>query len=165
MISKWGVPWALRVVAIVVFLVNSICTYLMKDRNKHINPNQRGFDLAVLRGYGFILILAWSFFSMLGYVVILFSLPDFARSRGFSDTQGSVLSAILCLGMAFGRPTVGHFSDRAGRINMSWAMTFVTALSCFVFWLPAKDFGLAVFFGLFGGAVCGTFWTTIAPVW
>jgi len=44
------------------------------------------------------------------------------------------------------------------------AMTLVTGLSCLAFWLPAEQFGLAVFFALVNGAVCGTFWTTIAPV-
>lgn len=162
---KYGTEWAFRIVAIVVFVVNSVSTALIKDRNKHINPNQRGFDLGVLRRYEFLLILGWGFFSMLGYVAILFSLPDFAKSRGFSGTQGSVLGALLNLGMAFGRPLVGLVSDRAGRINISWAMTLASGLSCFIFWLPAKEYGMAVWFALFSGAICGTFWTTIAPVW
>lgn len=52
----------------VTFVVNSICT---RDRNKHVNPNQRAFDLGLLKRYGFLLVLSWGFFSMLGYVMIL----------------------------------------------------------------------------------------------
>jgi MFS family permease len=164
MITRMGTPWAFRIVAAVTFVVNTICTILTRDRNKHVNPNQRAFDLRLLRRYEFLLVLSWGFFSMLGYVVILFSLPDFATSRGFSKTQGSVLSALLNLSMAFGRPLVGLASDRYGRINVSTTTTLATGLSCLAFWLPAKHFGLAVFFALVNGAICGTFWTTIAPV-
>jgi len=165
MISSMGRAWAFRIVACVTLVNNAICTFLTRDRNKHVNPNQRAFDLGLLRRYEFLLVLSWGFFSMLGYVVILFSLPDFARSRGFSAVQGSILSALLNLSMAFGRPLVGLASDQYGRINISMAMTLVTGLSCLAFWLPAEHFGLAVFFALVNGAVCGTFWTTIAPVW
>lgn len=102
---------------------------------------------------------------MLGYVVILFSLPDFARAQGFSANQGSILNALLALGMAFGRPLVGLASDRWGRLNIGGIMTFVTGVSCFVIWMPAgKNFGVSVLFSLVNGAVCGTFWTTIAPI-
>ena len=164
-ISNLGRPWAFRIVACITLVNNAICTLLTRDRNKHVNPNQRAFDLGLLRRYEFLLVLSWAFFSMLGYVVILFSLPDFARSRGFSVVQGSVLSALLNLSMAFGRPLVGLASDRYGMINISGAATLVTGLSCLAFWLPAEQFGMAVFFALVNGAVCGTFWITIAPLW
>jgi hypothetical protein len=35
---------------------------------------------------------------MLGYVVLLFSLPNYARSVGLTAQQGSVIGAILNLG-------------------------------------------------------------------
>ncbi|KAI5818153.1 major facilitator superfamily domain-containing protein [Pyronema omphalodes] len=163
-ITTMGTPWAFRIVAVAIFVNNSICTYFTRDRNKFVNPNQRAFDLAILKRYEFLLTVAWGFFSMLGYVVILFSLPDFATSRGFSKVQGSVLGALLNLSMAFGRPLVGLSSDYYGRLNISGLMTLITGISCFVIWLPAKTFGVALFFSLVNGAVCGTFWTTIAPV-
>lgn len=74
-ITTMGTPWAFRIVAVAIFVNNSICTYFTRDRNKFVNPNQRAFDLAILRRYEFLLTVAWGFFSMLGYVVILFSLP------------------------------------------------------------------------------------------
>ena len=42
--------------------------------------------------------LGWGFFSMLGYIVLLFSLPNYARSIGLSAQQGSVIGALLNLG-------------------------------------------------------------------
>ncbi|KAL7268286.1 hypothetical protein RUND412_009094 [Rhizina undulata] len=163
-IQTMGVSWAFRIVAICAFVVNSICTALIQDRNQHVQPNQRAFDLQLLRRYEFWLVIAWGFFSMLGYIIILFSLPDFATSTGFTKTQGSILSALLSLGMAVGRPLVGLSSDRAGRINISMSMTFVTGISCFALWMTVRTFAGAVAFSLINGAVCGTFWTTISPV-
>lgn len=46
----------------------------------------------------FLLMLGWGFFSMLGYIVLLFSLPNYARSIGLSAQQGSVIGALLNLG-------------------------------------------------------------------
>ncbi|KAL7268288.1 hypothetical protein RUND412_009100 [Rhizina undulata] len=163
-IETMGVPWAFRIVAICVFVVNSICTAIIQDRNQHVKPNQRAFDLHLLRRYEFLLLIAWAFFSMLGYIIILFSLPDFATSKGFTKTQGSILSALLSLGMAVGRPLVGLSSDRAGRINISMSMTLVTGISCFALWMTVRTFAGAVAFSLINGAVCGTFFSTIAPV-
>lgn len=165
MLTNLSLPWTFRICALTTLAVNVICTILIRDRNHQIKPNQRAFDVSLLRRYQFVLLMFWGIFSMLGYVVILFSLPDYARAQGFSDTQGSVLSALLNLGMAFGRPLVGWVSDRWGRLNVGGIMTMVTAISCFVIWMPAgKSFGVAILFSLVNGAVCGTFWTTISPI-
>lgn len=167
MISDLGLAWTFRTMALTTFIVNFICTLLMKDRNKQIRPRLNAFDLGILRRYEFLLLVAWGVFSMFGYVVLLFSLPDYAASQGFSKSQGSILSAVLSLGMTFGRPTVGWMSDRFGRINVGFIMTLLTGLSCFIIWMPAAEsglYGVAVLFSLLNGAVCGTFWTTIAPI-
>lgn len=100
-------------------------------------------------------------------MVLLFSLPDYAASQGFTKNQGSILSAMLNLGMMFGRPAVGWISDIYGRINVGLIMTVLSGVSCFVIWMPASEsglYGVAVLFSLLNGAVCGTFWTTIAPI-
>lgn len=163
-IQTMGVEWAFRIVAICVFVTNTVCTLLIKDRNKIINPNQKAFDWRLLKRFEFQLVMGWGFLSMLGYIVILFSLPDYAASVGMSKQQGSILTAMLNLGMAFGRPLVGIGSDRYGRINTSGVMTLVSGLSCFFIWIWARSFGVAILFSLVNGAVCGTFWTTISPV-
>ncbi|KAK6000036.1 hypothetical protein QM012_004024 [Aureobasidium pullulans] len=115
--------------------------------------------------------LAWAFrvlgfgwFSMLAYVVLLFSLANFARSVGLTASQASTVSAIFNLGQAIGRPPIGYFSDNIGRINMATLMTFISGLFALVIWTNAKSFGVLIFYAIFGGTVAGTFWTTIAPV-
>ena len=121
---------------------------------------------------------------MLGYVVLLFSLPNYAKSIGLSANQGSIIGALLNVGqgefifwneygivwtftdlnVALGRPFVGLSSDRAGRINMAGACTFLAGLFCLVIWIFAKSYGVLIFFAILVGTVSGTFWATVGPV-
>jgi hypothetical protein len=47
----------------------------------------------------------------------------YAISIGLTPQQGSVVGALLSLGLCVGRPAVGYFSDALGRINMATIMT------------------------------------------
>ncbi|QSZ29068.1 hypothetical protein DSL72_003578 [Monilinia vaccinii-corymbosi] len=164
MIQSIGLGWAFRVLAIMSFGVNTICTILIKDRSKAVGSVQLAFDARLFKRPEFLLLLGWGFFSMLGYIVLLFSLPSYARSIGLSASQGSVIGALMNLGQGLGRPVVGAFSDVTGRINMAGTCTFLAGLFCLVIWIFAKSFGVLVFFALIVGTVSGTFWATAAPV-
>ena len=164
MIQSIGLSWAFRVLGIVAFVVNFICAIIIKDRNKAIGASQLAFDYRLFKRKEYLLLQGWGFFSMLGYVVLLFSLPNYALSIGLTAQQGSIIGALLNLGQGIGRPLVGVFSDTAGRINIAGFLTFFCGLLCFVVWIFAKSFGVLIFFALIGGTVAGTFWTTIAPV-
>ncbi|TVY28165.1 putative transporter, partial [Lachnellula hyalina] len=164
MIQSVGLAWAFRILAIISCLVNVVCTLLIRDRNKAVGSIQLAFDWRLFKRMEFLLMLGWGFFSMLGYIVLLFSLPNYARSIGLSAQQGSVIGALLNLGQGIGRPFVGYFSDAAGRINMAGFCTFLAGLFCLVIWTSAKSYGVLIFFAILTGTVSGTFWATIAPV-
>ena len=164
MIDSLGVQWAFRILGILTCAVNIVCALLMRDRNKAIGAVQLAFDYTLFKRWEFLLILSWGFFSMMGYITLLFSLPNYAVSIGLTPRQGSIIGAVLNLGQGLGRPVVGVFSDSAGRINLAGACTFIGGLSCFVIWIFAKSFGVLIFFAIAVGTVAGTFWTTIAPV-
>ncbi|PSS20150.1 hypothetical protein M430DRAFT_90544, partial [Amorphotheca resinae ATCC 22711] len=164
MIKSIGLGWAFRVLAILAVVVNTICTLLVRDRNKAIGSVQMAFDVRLFKRVEFLFLLGWGFFSMLGYIVLLFSLPNYARSIGLSPQQGSVIGALLNLGQGIGRPFVGYFSDAAGRINMAGFCTFLAGLFCLVIWIFAKSYGVLIFFAIITGTVSGTFWATVAPV-
>lgn len=164
MIQSIGIGWAFRILGTLAFAVNTICALLIKDRNKAVGATQLGFDYRLFKKVEFLLTLSWGFFSMLGYIVLLFSLPNYALSIGLTAQQGSIIGALLNLGQGLGRPVVGIFSDRAGRINIAGFLSFLCGIFCFVIWIFAKSFGVLIFFALIVGTVAGTFWTTIAPV-
>ncbi|KAF7860628.1 hypothetical protein EAF04_008148 [Stromatinia cepivora] len=164
MIQSIGLGWAFRILAILAFGVNTICTILVRDRNKAVGSVQKAFDTQLFKRPEFLLLLGWGFFSMLAYIVLLFSLPNYARSIGLSAKQGSVIGALLNLGQGLGRPFVGGFSDATGRINMAGTCTFLAGFFCLVIWIFAKSYGVLIFFAIIVGTVSGTFWATIAPV-
>ena len=164
MIQRFGVGWTFRILGIVSFTVNFVCAILIRDRNKAIGATQLAFDYRLFKRMEFLLTLGWGFFSMLGYIVLLFSLPNYALSVGLTAKQGSVIGALLNLGQGLGRPVVGIFSDAAGRINIAGFLTFAAGIFCFIIWIFAKSFGVLIFFSLIVGSVAGTFWTTIGPV-
>ena len=97
MIQSIGLGWAFRILAIVCGIVNVISALLLRDRNKAIGSVQLAFDVRLFKRPEFLLLLAWGFFSMLGYVVLLFSLPNYARSIGLTAQQGSVIGAVMNL--------------------------------------------------------------------
>ncbi|KAK6344439.1 hypothetical protein TWF696_008076 [Orbilia brochopaga] len=164
MLQHLGLAWTFRITGIVAFTVNTTCSLLLRDRNKTINPDIRMFDLKILKRIEFLFIVGWGAFSMLGYVVIVYSLPNYGVSVGLTQKQGSIMAAVLNLGMAIGRPFVGLYSDTWGRINIAGALTFICALTVFIIWINATSFGVLIFFALINGAICGTFWATVAPV-
>ncbi|KPI37866.1 putative transporter MCH2 [Cyphellophora attinorum] len=167
-IQTVGLPWTFRILAICTFSVNIIACNLLRDRNKLIGTRNRAFDLSILRRPEFLLVQAWGCFSMLGYVVIVFSIPAYARSIGLSESQGYILNAIVSLGQMLGRPIIGLTSDRYGRINLACLYSLCSGLAIFAFWIPTEaapsPYGLLIFYSIVGGGLAGTFWTTIAPV-
>lgn len=156
--------WAYRMIGIVSFVVNMVCVILVKDRNKAVGAQFKLFQAKLFRRKEFNLVQAWGFLSMLGYLVLVYSLPNYATSIGLTPSQGSIVGAILNLGQALGRPVVGITSDRVGRINIATGLSAICGLLCLVWWIFAKDFGTLVSFALVVGTVAGTYWATIAPV-
>ena len=119
---------------------------------------------------------------MFGYVILLFSLSDFARSIGLGSGQGGgYYSRCSISGTAVGRPVVGLASDKFGRIETAGSVTFLCFVSVFAIWVPATSYGATICFAIINGGILGVFWmvsidsyieerltlmiwTTIAPV-
>ncbi|PVI08410.1 MFS general substrate transporter [Periconia macrospinosa] len=164
MIRNMSLPWAFRILGIVSCVVNTICALLVKDRNKQIGSSQIAFDYRLFRKPQFVGLLAFGFLSMLGYVVLLFSLPNYARTVGLTASQGSIIGAVFNLGQALGRPPIGYWSDTFGRLNMAASMTALCGVFSLLIWIFAKSFGVLLFFAIVGGCVAGTFWAVAGPV-
>jgi MFS family permease len=165
MIKNISLAWAFRILGIIACVVNFSCAMVVRDRNKEIGSSQLSFDYRLFKKIEFLGLLAFGFLSMLGYIVLLFSLPNYARTVGMTASQGSIIGAVLNLGQALGRPPIGYFSDSFGRVNMAASMTFLTGLFSLVIWMFAKSFGVLIFFAIIVGCVAGTFWAVVGPVW
>jgi MFS family permease len=167
-IQTLGLPWSFRILAICTFAVNLTAANLLRDRNKQAGSRYKAFDFAILKRPEFLLLQGWSWFSMLGYTIVVFSVPAYAKSIGLSSSQGYILNAILNVGQMVGRPLIGLTSDRYGRLNLACLYTFLAGVSIFAFWVTAEavpsSYGMLIFFAIVGGGLAGTFWATIAPV-
>lgn len=164
MIRTMGLAWCFRILGLLALVVNTVCIVLIRDRNKIIGSRHTAFDVKLLRRPEYLLLSGYGFFSMLGYIALVFSVADYGRRIGLNPSQASVIAAILNLGQGIGRPPVGYFSDVIGRMNMAGMATFSCTLLVLVVWIFAKSYGVLVFFALVAGTVSGTFWATIGPV-
>lgn len=111
-----------------------------------------------------VLLLGWSFASLVGYIVLLFSLSDFAQAMGMSVRRAADVTGMVNVGTALGRPFVGALSDRWGRIEVAGVVTAVCGVSVFAVWVPAEGEAVVMLFAVVAGATLGTFWVAIGPL-
>ncbi|KAH7032689.1 major facilitator superfamily domain-containing protein [Microdochium trichocladiopsis] len=176
LLQRYDVVWTYRILSFVSLVMNLASVAFLRQhplcrqrrrgsgdgitgKSQHQALNPRHFGRVEI-----LLVVLWGFVTELGYITLLYSLPTYATSIGLDPVQGSVAQALLNLGSAVGRPIVGYYSDRVGRINIALAATFACALFVFALWLPAHSYGALLAFSLLVGTVCGTFWSSISPV-
>jgi MFS family permease len=156
MIRRLSLAWALRITGLVCFGANLLGTALIRDRNAQVKPPQLGFATHLLRRYDCLLLLAWAFTNVLGYIVILYSVSAHAvQIAGLTQKQAGILTAVLNLGTGFGRPAAGLISDRFGRVLVAACITLACGVSVFAIWIPATSYAVLVFFSLVSGAILG----------
>ncbi|KAN0091845.1 MFS general substrate transporter [Hyaloscypha variabilis] len=163
-ISNVSLAWSLRITGLVSGFMNILATVAIRNRNHIIQPKQHPFDIDLLCRSDVMLVLAWAFVSMLGYITLLFSMSNFASSIGLGESQSANVTAFLNLGTALGRPFIGIISDYFGRIQTAGFITLLCALLIFAIWIPATSYGVTILFVIVNGAILGVFWATIGPI-
>ncbi|KOS43857.1 hypothetical protein ACN38_g5230 [Penicillium nordicum] len=166
MLARFGIPWSYRILAIVQLAVNTICVLIVRDRSPpgggtHKMPK---INFRLCLRYEMWLAIGWSFFSVMRFMVIWFSLATYGRSIGLTSTQGSIVTAVMNIGQMFGRPMVGLLSDRIGRINMAAIATCISGLLCLLLWVFARTYASLTIFALLAGIFFGTYWTVVGPM-
>lgn len=151
--------WAFRITACSTFAFDTVCTLLIRDRNKVLKTVHSPFKARLFRNSKFPWILAWMALSVIGYTMVLFSIPDNTRRLGYSNEQGSVAGAIVNAGMMVGRPIVGYYSDTLGRTNIIAFATTLCGLFCIAMWTTAHNYATIIAFSFLSGCVLGTCWT------
>ncbi|KAK0754032.1 major facilitator superfamily domain-containing protein [Schizothecium vesticola] len=164
MIQNLGLEWAFRIIAILSFVVNGAVSLIIRDRNKAVGAIHVAFHFPLLKKPEFWLYMSWGFFSMIGYVITVFSLTDYAQSVGFAPSRGSIVAAVFNLSQGVGRPLIGLSSDKYGRLNIAGLGTLAAGLSCFFIWIFAgKTYAGLIVYALFG-VFSGVIWPCVAPV-
>lgn len=120
--------------------------------------------MEILKRYQVWMVLGWSVFSLLGYMVLLYSLGNYGKTIGLNQSQSGIVITMVNLGTAVGRMFVGVISDRLGRVTVSGSCAGLSGIGCFVWWINAQDYGSLLSFGLVVGMIFGVYWATVAPI-
>ncbi|KAL2261281.1 hypothetical protein VTK26DRAFT_4485 [Humicola hyalothermophila] len=176
LIALSGVAWAWRIISFTTLAANIPAALLVRERPSSASPTNPASTITARTSprYAFtprsflrtqiMLILAWGFLTEFGYVALWYSLPSYATSAGLDPAKGSVVQALLSLGLGIGRPVVGYYSDRVGRINMALGMTTLCGVLCLALWIPVRSYAGLLVFAAAGGVMGGTFWATVNPI-
>lgn len=164
LIQALGVVWTYRILGACSLVMISLSGLLMKERKSTRRSRGRPFNPRHFGRIEILLVVCWGFVTELGYIALLYSLPTYATSIGLNPYQGSIVQAMLNLGLGVGRPVVGYYSDKVGRINMAMTMTWICAFLVFALWIPAHSYGMLITFALLVGMTVGTFWSAVSPV-
>ncbi|WVQ80597.1 hypothetical protein IAT38_002702 [Cryptococcus sp. DSM 104549] len=165
LIDRYSLKWAL--------IVNGCCSavlllpglVLLKGRHKAVGARQAPLELKWLWHGGFMWIWLWGAFCIMAYFIALYSLASFAtHALHLTQAKGAALQSILSAGQAIGRPIWGYSLDTGGRINLTVVCYLICGLSTLAIWLPARSFGVLVFFAIVQGMTGGTIWSVAAPV-
>ncbi|KAI1398777.1 MFS general substrate transporter [Hypoxylon fuscum] len=165
MITNIGLPWAFRILAIVCFVVNTVASYLIRDRNEAVGAIHVAFNWKLFKRPAFLLFEAWMAISLIAYIILVFSIVDYCQSVGLSASQASLVGAMFNLAQGLGRPVIGLSSDSVGRLNIANLCTLFCGLLCFFFWtFGATSLAACIVFALLSGSVAGVMWATVAPI-
>lgn len=145
MLATLGLGWSFRILGLVSCGVNTSCALIIRDRNRQVGGRHAAFSGTLLRRLDYLCLLGWGFFSMLGYVVVLFSLPNYAASIGLTAAQGSIVGAVLNLGQGLGRPPIGYvdLSSSSGRYSKLSSTDFSAIQSAASTWRQERRSSLA----------------------
>lgn len=168
--------WALRVLAIVSFVICSTMMFLVKiripqnssfkedDNNSIRKIFSRIFDYKVWKSFPLQLATAWSSIGTTGYAICLYSLSNFAISIGFSQHQAMIVTVVLNLSQMIGRPLTGYLSEICGRVNFTIFATFYTCIMIFVFWINLETYAALLVFAFMLGLFVGISSVNVVPL-
>lgn len=158
MITKVSLGWSLRIMGVICFVMLSLASCMVRDRNKSVRPRLHPFDVRFFRRWDVWLLMIWGFLFLLGYMTLISSLPDFARSLGISQSKSSITAVLINLTTTSGRTLAGLASDHYGRITVALICTFASGLLCLVVWLPSESLAPTLVFAFLVGNVYSVFW-------
>ncbi|CAM9016988.1 unnamed protein product [Wickerhamomyces anomalus] len=168
--------WALRVLAIVSFVICTVAMLLVKIRipqnSSFKEPNNNTtmkifrniFDYKVWKSFPLQLATIWTSIGTTGYVICLYSLSNYTLSMGFSQHQAMVVTVVLNASQAVGRPMIGVLSEKCGRVNFTTFATFFTCIIVFVFWINLKSYGALIIFTILLGFFVGISSVNVVPL-
>ncbi|OMJ16149.1 Monocarboxylate transporter 10 [Smittium culicis] len=149
-ISKMGISWSFRILAIVYFISTGIGGFLLKPRAE-FKPNSKIFDFRMLKDPFLNILNAAGFFIQVGYTVPLLYFPASLKALGYSQTFSTNFIMVYSVTSIIGRLVSGQLADSIKPINILIVCHFITSVAIFTLWLLGKSLApYAIFFALYG---------------
>ncbi|KAI0534015.1 major facilitator superfamily domain-containing protein [Xylaria digitata] len=165
MIKNIGLPWTFRTLALICFTVNGIASFFIRDRNHAVGSVHIAFNWKLFKRPSFIMFELWVGLSLVGYIILVFSIVAYCQIVGLSASEASLVGALFNLAQGLGRPAIGLSSDRVGRFNVSQLCTLWCGLLCLFVWqFGARTLPGCIIFALLSGSVAGVVWAAVTPI-
>ncbi|KAF8876855.1 major facilitator superfamily domain-containing protein [Infundibulicybe gibba] len=170
LIPRVGFPWAVRVTGFLTLACLLIACSTMRTRL----PLQgkcswkRVVDLNGFKDPRYCFSTIGAFFNFYGLYIPYFYIQTLADKHGLSHVLVSYLFVLInALGIP-ARVIPGLLGDRIGNLNTLIPTNFISAILCFAVWLPSRsaamDVSFACLYGLFSGAMLGSFPAYISAI-
>ncbi|KAF8591148.1 MFS general substrate transporter, partial [Ramaria rubella] len=163
-IARFGYQWALWSSACISAFINGIALCLLKTRPMPSSLKQSSIwsALILFKDPKFITLYCASCLSVFGYMVPFYFVPTYAQTQlQSSPLVGSILSAVLDIGMVFGRIILGLAADsKLGTMNSIVSGMALAGICQFALWIPSSSslpllYIFSFSYGLLGGGYIG----------
>ncbi|KAM3160492.1 Monocarboxylate transporter [Lachancea thermotolerans] len=164
--------WAMRMLAAVTLFLNLISLCFVRVRKTAFDQNRKSagqilkaaFDVSVLKIKALHFCSLWSWLANVGYVILMFSMSNYATSIGMTSQQATVALAVFNGSQAFGRPFMGWFAEAVGRCNATIIIMVYNLIILLPFWFTLTKFRELIPFCIMLGFGAGVGAVNIVPL-
>ncbi|KAI9726109.1 MAG: hypothetical protein M1834_009425 [Cirrosporium novae-zelandiae] len=161
LLTQYHFRTALRIWAIVVFLLSAPFLYHIKPRvPSSLAPTADGMSLSFLKNRNFTILQLGNILEGLGYFIPSYYLPTYATSLHLPPLSGTTTVALVNVTAMVGCTCMGHLIDRLDVCTCMLISTVGSTLSIFLLWGLATSFPLLCIFSLAYGLFAGSFSST-----
>ncbi|KAL8790614.1 MAG: hypothetical protein Q9213_000461 [Squamulea squamosa] len=158
LLTRFGFRITLRAYAVALVVLALPLLYFVRPRLPLAQTSlQRRLDLNFLRTSIFWIPQAANIVQGLGYFIPNIYLPTYAMSQGMTGTEGTLMLALVNMGVVFGAIWAGALTDRMHVSSVMAICSLGAALAVFVFWGLAVSLPILYLFSLLYGLTAGGF--------
>ncbi|KAL8820163.1 MAG: hypothetical protein Q9223_001553 [Gallowayella weberi] len=158
LLSRFGFEITLRAYAVALVMLALPLLCFVRPRLPLAQTSlQRHLDLGFLRTSAFWVPQSCNIVQGLGYFIPNIYMPTYAKSQGMTGTEGTLMLALVNMGVVFGAIWAGALTDRMHVSSVMALSSIGAALAVFVFWGLAVSLPMLCIFSLLYGLTAGGF--------
>ncbi|KAI9248418.1 major facilitator superfamily domain-containing protein [Sporodiniella umbellata] len=167
LVSKYGLPWSIRIVGLMAFAICATGAMFIRGRPLPTTGKQQSrlpIEWNMLKNTNFIVLVFGLVMSLTGYLIPLFYLPTYARAFGVTSVESSNLVGVMCGTNAVGRIVLGFVGDRVGRMNTLVVISCTAGIFCALLWSFATTYQTMMAYSVLFGFTGGIYYPLAPPI-